>query len=268
MMIDMQPRMIRVDRNGTQYWQHYKCPKCGGKGYIPGYEMIEGGRCFECDGSGRHDYVVKIMTPEHQAKLEQRRIARERKKAGEKNARFFNRYGLDASGTAWAVVGETYSIREELKAAGATYNYVYGWHFDHPEDRWLCVKVEIDKVAWINEIGMYVFETEASQIVQGMIQDILPFDGSDWVGEVGAVLEREVALVGVHTYETSFTWHGEIHNILKFRDDGGNMLIWNTTSYCSYNVGDRLVIKGRIKEHSEYKGRRQTELIRCRLSAV
>jgi RecJ-like exonuclease len=29
------------------------CPKCGGKGTIKGFEHIEGGRCFMCDGTGK-----------------------------------------------------------------------------------------------------------------------------------------------------------------------------------------------------------------------
>lgn len=35
--------LIKIDRNGTHYYTAYKCPKCGGEGYINYYSHVDGG---------------------------------------------------------------------------------------------------------------------------------------------------------------------------------------------------------------------------------
>lgn len=42
------------------------CIKCGGKGVIPYYRHINGGECFDCNGSGMQD----VSKEEHDAYLE------------------------------------------------------------------------------------------------------------------------------------------------------------------------------------------------------
>ena len=71
-------KLIKTDRNGTKYWQIVDtCPRCGGRGdYILG--TLNYGTCFQCGGNGRHEYIWKEYTPEHEAKLE---AAREKRRA-------------------------------------------------------------------------------------------------------------------------------------------------------------------------------------------
>lgn len=38
----MEDILVKVDRNGTKHYQSKKCRKCGGKGYLFGYEHIDG----------------------------------------------------------------------------------------------------------------------------------------------------------------------------------------------------------------------------------
>ena len=61
----------KVDKNGTKYYVDFRCQKCGGSGYLHGYEFIDGGRCWRCGGTGRDPtgYKWKEYTPEYQAKL-------------------------------------------------------------------------------------------------------------------------------------------------------------------------------------------------------
>ena len=47
-------KLIRIDKNGTKYYEDNVCPKCYGQGYINGYEHIEGGVCFLCGGTGNY----------------------------------------------------------------------------------------------------------------------------------------------------------------------------------------------------------------------
>lgn len=55
-------KLIRVDRNGTQYYESHVCQRCGGTGYIPGMEHVDGGICFLCGGTGRHTTTWKVYT--------------------------------------------------------------------------------------------------------------------------------------------------------------------------------------------------------------
>jgi len=83
-------KVIRVDKNGTKYWYDTKCPKCGGQGYIYGYDYIDGGRCWKCGGTGMFETTWKEYTPEYAEKLTQRRIKRKLKGAEERNKRMLN----------------------------------------------------------------------------------------------------------------------------------------------------------------------------------
>lgn len=48
----------------------------------------------------------------------------------------------------------------------------------------------------------------------------------------------------------------------KFRTEGGQVLTWKT-GRCLRGVGDKVSLRGTVKKHSEYKGRKETELARC-----
>ena len=123
--------LIRVDKNGTKYWEDDTCPKCGGSGRLPEYVDIYDGVCFKCSGSGKFHHTWKEYTPEHAAKLEERRLNKLRAKAPAANAKLFKVNGFNENGEMWIALGDTFTIKEELKAAGAKFDYVFFWHFDH-----------------------------------------------------------------------------------------------------------------------------------------
>lgn len=51
-----------------------------------------------------------------------------------------------------------------------------------------------------------------------------------------------------------------------FEDAQGHQFLWKTGSYIEAQEGDKVTLKGTIKAHSEYKGIKQTELTRCKVS--
>ena len=87
---------------------------------------------------------------------------------------------------------------------------------------------------------------------------------SDWIGTPGQKVEVEATYKGAPTFETMW---GTMY-IHKFQDDDGNVIIWKTGKYLDLDDGDRVVVSGKIKEHDEYKGIRQTVLTRCKVMAV
>ena len=110
---------------------------------------------------------------------------------------------------------------------------------------------------------------------------------SEYLGTVGKRLTAEVTLTRNYTFEAeSFSrWGGyETKHIYTMTDDDGNVLVWKTTALmgvdeecdenreriCWYSIrkGDRIKVTGTVKEHSEYKGERQTVLQRVRVVEV
>lgn len=82
---------------------------------------------------------------------------------------------------------------------------------------------------------------------------------SNWVGENGRKIEVNVADIKVITsWETQWG----ITKIYKITDDHGNVLTWKTSSWINE---DRITkISGTVKDHTEFRGEKQTELTRCK----
>lgn len=72
---------------------------------------------------------------------------------------------------------------------------------------------------------------------------------------------------GTKKYFTEF--ETEAVGINVFRDDAGNCFIWKSTS-AFFNIaeGSQVRLRGAVKEHSDYKGTKQTILQRCKVDAV
>ena len=73
-------RFVRTDKNGTKIFEDWTCPRCGGAGWA-GQWKFTGVFCFRCGGSGRRSRPVTIReyTDEYAAKLEAKRIAKQKK---------------------------------------------------------------------------------------------------------------------------------------------------------------------------------------------
>lgn len=259
--------LIRIDKNGTKYWHSNKCPKCGGSGHIYGYEHVEGGMCFKCRGTGMGSQTWKEYTPEYAAKLAERRLAKARAKAPELNRKFLLKNGFNEDGITYVVLGDTYKIKEELKAAGAKFNPFLRWHFTSKNDTYPCIKVSIEEIAEkTNEDLWSIDDYYAMDYIENLLKKNAPKTNSDYIGNIGDTIELKVTLEKIHTYETHYSYYGELNFIYKFSDKDGNTLVWKTSGK-DIEEGQEFIIKGKIKEHSEYKGDKQTVLTRCKIKA-
>lgn len=93
---------------------------------------------------------------------------------------------------------------------------------------------------------------------------------SQHVGQIGDKIDLDVILEKRAWYEAkSFAGYGtETHYIFTFRDNKGNALVWKTTKGLVYERGEKVHLKGTIKEHSEYDEEKQTVLTRCKVAGV
>lgn len=90
---------------------------------------------------------------------------------------------------------------------------------------------------------------------------------SQHVGQVGDKVEMDVILEKNAWFEIpSFRGYGmDTMHVYTFRDDKGNALIWKTSKGLGIDSGERVHLKGTIKEHSEYDEEKQTVLTRCKV---
>lgn len=83
------------------------------------------------------------------------------------------------------------------------------------------------------------------------------------IGRVGERIEAVVEVV--RTLHLDGDWGGSVLHVM--RDDDGNELVW-FASRTELQVGRRYRIRGTVKRHEEYRGRKRTVMTRCRAEEV
>lgn len=262
---------FKVDRNGTKYYHDYTCRRCGGNGVIPHFGHVDGGVCFECGGSGRSsDHVFKVYTAEYEKKLEERRAKAQAKKDAEavaeapkKNAEFFSRKGFNEKGEAFMILGNTYEIKEELKAKGCRFDAIIGWYSAEDLSEYDTAKITADEIFDKNNYGWFIgysVEGAKSKVEEIKSKYIEEHDKSEYVGEIGKRIEMNVK----YTHRASFSrpsyrgYGEETMFVYYFKDENGNTLVWVTGSWLDNEKGDTIRIKATVKEHKVYRDKKQT----------
>lgn len=97
---------------------------------------------------------------------------------------------------------------------------------------------------------------------------------SQYVGEIGQRITVKATYVFGTCWDTRF---GKQY-LFSFKDAEGNVFTWKTSSIpmvlnaegkdVDINEGDRVTLKGTVKEHTEYREEKQTVLTRCKVVAV
>lgn len=281
-MNDKKRVYIRTDRNGTKYFADYTCKRCGGQGGLPQW-IYTGYTCYECGGTGvaAKPEIFKEYTPEYAAKLEERRSKAREKKRLERIEQIKNKlpeiyqdHGFSSEGKIYVVTGNTYEIREELKAAGAKwFSALRSWGFTEDTDKYPTVQISFDECYTVDmETGCvnWNYETGNEDLIKSKMPKVENSLESSFIGSIGDKLDQVVTFVRYFEYERdSYSgWGKEIARIYKFVDEHGNILIWNTGSWKTLQEGKRYNLKGKIKEHNTYNGKNQTILTRCTITKV
>lgn len=276
----MDKKPFKIDKNGTKYYYDYTCPRCGGAGGCDQWTFT-GWTCFDCGGTGRREnpLIYKEYTPEYQAKLDKRRAKREAERLAKQLDEFNNhlmelvqKQGFNAEGKIYVVTGNTFEIKEELKEAGANYKRGVNWYFLESQDKYPTIELDYTECLEIYSEYGTIFWRPPVELRQLIIKK-QPTDNSisQYVGEVGKRLDLELTFLHRSDYEIpSFKgWGTDTVYVNRFKDDNGNVFIWKSTSaYFRANEGEKVKVRGTVKEHSEYKGVRQTILQRCKVEEV
>lgn len=263
---------VRTDRNGTRYFSDPTCPRCGGRG---GMEAWPGYTCYECGGSGvsHRATIIKIYTPEHAAKLAAQREARAQKQEKERfEAAIAQRganlikAGFGKEGETYVIyraVGNTFPIKDKLKALGCKYNPIVGWFAPKPLDGYEMQRLEEAQVLRENAFVEWKPKAEVEELFLENIRKVEESPSTHY-GEIGEVVELDLHIDRV--FESEFRrndgWFGTtVRYMYLMHDAAGNIFKWSTS--CCYDEGADVRFKATIKDHTEYKGVAQTVLTRC-----
>lgn len=263
---------LRTDKNGTRYFNDTTCPRCGGRG---GWEGWPGFTCYECGGSGRSGgTIVKIYVPEYEEKLRARRLAKAEKAAAERErlaienrAENLKKAGFgkeEDKFVIYRVVGNTFPIKDELKALGCKFNYSVGWFSSTSLKDYECQRLEEKDV--LTE-SIYIEWKYKKEIENLFIENIrAAAECGEWVGNIGDKIQLDLSID--RRFENSYVFNGHpvISYLYLMHDKNNNIFKWSTSSVY-LNEGENVELKGTIKEHTTYKYKKQTVITRCKIVA-
>lgn len=85
---------------------------------------------------------------------------------------------------------------------------------------------------------------------------------SNHVGNVGDKLTMRL----IHIYTATFETMYGLKSIYTFEDESGNCFVWSSNTGWSFKAAEKITVKATIKAHSEYRGKKQTEITRAKIS--
>ncbi len=273
--------LVKIDKNGSKHYIEDECPRCHGTGRYGTY-----GVCFKCNGSGKYEHTIIERTLEYEEKLadkrQERAFERAKAQAPIKNEKLFKWNNLGENGDVWIVLGNTYPIKDELKADGARFNQVFGWYFNKPYDKYPVEKINGD--IFLNELETGELEIDwlaADKVVQKIKNkyndEHRPVSNSEWVGEIGDKIYTSAIVKRVNPFTSSFNHVISFMAWYTFEDTDKNILKWKTKEIeiedengevYLLQEGDIIELEGKVKEHTEFRGEKQTVLTRCRIHPV
>lgn len=93
---------------------------------------------------------------------------------------------------------------------------------------------------------------------------------SKHVGKIGERLSIKGTYQRSGSWEqASFSGYGTVTMYVHtFKDADGNVFTWKTQNTIGFEYGECVNLIGTVKDHTEYKGERQTALTRCKVMAA
>lgn len=238
------------------------CSRCGGSG-IWSYGPY-GGTCFKCNGSGKEYTEARWYTDEERQKMDERNEAHAEQVRQKREAEILRKQGAEyngfQNGYVIAIYGDTYSVKEELKEAGARFTHALGWYFQEEELVPEKFQAQSVKITWemVSREGCIMSDFEIKEIVSNAIPK--QESTSEYQGKIG---ER---LRGLELEVIRF-WDCGGYYIHTMEDANGNIFTWMTSSR-TLEQGSWVHMDATVKKHEEYKGVKQTHLSRPAIKEV
>lgn len=161
--------------------------------------------------------------------------------------------------------GDTYSHLEWFKASEFRYSKFFGWYLcstlempeDFPADL-VPVQLTWEAVAAPGETALKN-EDALKAAVENVLYDPSP---SQHVGVIGERLRFELIVIKIIQMDNGY--YGP-QNLYVFQDNSQNTICW-ITSPKSFQLGEKVILNGTVKQHNIYHGDKQTLLTNCRMT--
>ena len=174
--------------------------------------------------------------------------------------------GFSEYGVTYLVLGNSYSIKDDLKEAGFKFSPLLRWHcgdcnFELPEG---CEYKELhyeDVFIW-DEESHTTFMKEGAREKIDLIFNPIVESNSQFVGEIGERLyDIPMTVRNISGFNSAYGYKW----VYTFEDKNGNVYSWFTTSQQAISVGMDCIVTGTVKAHVEYRKVFTTQLNRCKI---
>jgi len=242
-------KAVNRDETGKAFFSRLKtCGRCGGAGGSSAWNHT-GWTCFDCGGKGDLGYVAeRLYTAEELVKLNATRDKR-RAKAEAKRAAKQMAFKAEADAKLTAFMAANGELVASAKACAGKSMFI--------DD--LVAKLAIYG-SWsekqIAAVAKSVVEIAASEAKRA---------ASGFVGKVGERIEVAVEVERVAGYDRpAFRGFGtEYVRIVTMRDAAGNAIVVKSPAFYGREKGDKFTLRATVKDHSEYRGEKQTIVMRA-----
>jgi hypothetical protein len=107
---------------------------------------------------------------------------------------------------------------------------------------------------WVDAVKKAQAELKAAQAPQARTV-------SNYVAAKGERIVLTLTVKNIYSYDTAYG----TTTMFIFNDEQGNCIVWKATSNPSMAIGQTYSVKGTVKDHTDYKGTKQTLLTRCQI---
>lgn len=247
------------------------CLRCGGNGKIQMYSYIEQGICFKCGGSGRQQLPSKTYNLED-AKTKSNKIINIKTSKYALEIEVLNRKDREKSifnKDLYAVLGDIDDIEEELKLIAKWNNLLQTYTFSEEQKNYKTLKITYEDVTETAELfpndakfgGIYRDREDLDKIVALREYINNTRTHSNHIGQPKDKIEIDVTLSKITGFSSNYGYT----NIYIFKDANKNILTWTTSKDMEdWEEGQKLTIRATIKSHDEYRGEKQTSILRVK----
>ena len=129
------------------------------------------------------------------------------------------------------------------------------------------LKVAVDcEYTNVRNIGIVVSAVAAYDRTQRIVKENKEVKVSEWIGEVGQKLDLELTLKRSQQIESQFGY--SMLYILEDVDGNVFKTFYSGINKIDAEIGDSVKVKGTVKSHSDYNGKKDTALTRCKFETV
>lgn len=275
------------EKSGKPYAHiRIKCDRCVKGVFAIGVENgqikphpVANGVCFKCGGLGYIEKDVRLYTEEELDRMEKAKEAANQRRQADREAKMKEMFsenkrkwllknGFNENETTFIVTGDSYSIKDELKAAGFIYDSVLKWHKATTDEKYedRLTEVKLADIAEWSAWGQAHFTSNAKKKIDELIAGDQPQATSVWIAAVGdKIKDLTVKLARKYSFQSKYG----MTTVYTFHTPEGNILTWFSSTVQPFEQGDWLQISSAtVKELTEYKGNQQTVITRARLKDI